>query len=398
MTGCCTAVCDFILEYDTPRIVLIKNRKVGAINRVVQLVILAYVIGWVLVWEKGYQEFDSTIGTVTTKVKGIAITNSTPLGEHIWDAADYVIPSQQENSFFVMTNVILTKNQVQGRCPELPNKRTRCKSDNDCAAGYYNPRSSGVLTGKCVRYDEKVKTCEIFAWCPLENDAVIPKPAILEAAENFTVLIKNSITFPKFNFSKRNILTNASSSYLKSCQFNRKNDTFCPIFRLGDMVQEAGEDFQKLAVQGGVMGILVEWNCNLDRSTSKCVPKYTFRRLDNKNFGETVSPGYNFRFAKYFINKGGIETRTLFKAYGIRFEVEVFGHAGKFNIIPTMINVGSGLALLGMATILCDIIVLYFLKKSNYYKEKKYKYVEDYELGIESEDSYGAIQNSGTTN
>ncbi|XP_067861922.1 P2X purinoceptor 4a isoform X2 [Heptranchias perlo] len=297
-----------------------------------------------------------------------------------------------------MTNVILTKNQVQGRCPELPNKTSRCKSDSDCAAGYHDPHSNGILTGKCVNYNEKVQTCEIFAWCPVENDTVIPKPAILGAAENFTVLIKNSIAFPKFHFSKRNILTNANTSYLKACRFNRKNDPFCPIFRLGDMVQEAGEDFQQLAVQGGVMGLFIEWNCNLDQSPSQCVPKYAFQRLDNKHYSETLSPGYNFRFAKYFINKNGTETRTLIKAYGIRFEVEVFGRAGKFDIIPTMINIGSGLALLGVATILCDIIVLYLLKKSNYYKEKKFKYVEDYELGIESENSYGTIENSGNTN
>lgn len=28
---------------------------------------------------------------------------------------------------------------------------------------------------------------------------------------------------------------------------------------------------------------------------------------------------------------------------------------------------------------LCDVIVLYCMKKRNYYREKKYKYVEDYE-------------------
>uniref|UniRef100_UPI00398E4E4F P2X purinoceptor 4a isoform X2 n=1 Tax=Pristiophorus japonicus TaxID=55135 RepID=UPI00398E4E4F len=347
MAGCCTSVCDFILEYDTPRIVLIKNKTVGVINKMVQVVILAYVIGWVLVWEKGYQAFDSTIGTVTTKVKGIAITNSSPFEEHVWDAADYVIPPQQENSFFLMTNVIVSKNQVQGRCPEVPSKTTRCESDSDCAAGFHDSQTNGVFTGKCVKYNEKVNTCEVFAWCPVENDAVIPEPAILGEAENFTVLIKNSIAFPKFHFSKRNILTNANTSYLKTCRFKQENDPFCPIFRIGDVVHEAGEDFEKLAVQGGVIGILIKWNCNLDLSPSKCVPKYIFQRLDNKNFRETVSPGYNFRFAKYF-NVNGTETRTLFKAFGIRFEVEVFGQAGQFDIIPTMINIGSGLALLGM--------------------------------------------------
>lgn len=29
---------------------------------------------------------------------------------------------------------------------------------------------------------------------------------------------------------------------------------------------------------------------------------------------------------------------------------------------------------------LCDIVVLYCMKKKYYYREKKYKYVEDYEL------------------
>ncbi|XP_067911092.1 P2X purinoceptor 4-like [Heterodontus francisci] len=397
MQRCCTTTCDFLLEYDTPRIVLIKNKTVGVINRVVQLVIVAYVVGWELVWKRGYQQFDSTIGTVTTKVKGITVTNSSLVEERIWDPADYVIPSQQESSFFVMTNVILTKNQVQGRCPELPSKRTRCKSDSDCAAKIHSPLSNGAFTGKCVKYNKEVKTCEVFAWCPVEDDRVIPKPAILGAAEDFTVLIKNSIAFPKFDFTKRNILTNASAGYLKSCSFNREHDPFCPIFRLGDMVHEAGQDFQKLAVQGGVMGILIEWNCNLDQSPSKCIPKYVFRRLDNKHFHETVSPGYNFRFAQYF-NINGTETRTLFKAFGIRFEIKVFGQAGKFDIIPTMITIGSGLALLGMATILCDLVVLYFLRKSRYYREKKYKHVDDCELGIETSDSYGAIQSSGNTN
>lgn len=43
--------------------------------------------------------------------------------------------------------------------------------------------------------------------------------------------------------------------------------------------------------------------------------------------------------------------RTLVKAYGIRFVVEVRGQGGKFNILPTLLNIGSGLALLGVVTL-----------------------------------------------
>lgn len=45
MAGCCAALAAFLFEYDTPRIVLIRSRKVGLMNRTVQLFILAYVIG-----------------------------------------------------------------------------------------------------------------------------------------------------------------------------------------------------------------------------------------------------------------------------------------------------------------------------------------------------------------
>jgi hypothetical protein len=37
---------------------------------------------------------DSVVSSVTTKVKGVAVTNTSKLGFRIWDVADYVIPAQ----------------------------------------------------------------------------------------------------------------------------------------------------------------------------------------------------------------------------------------------------------------------------------------------------------------
>lgn len=51
----------------------------------------------------------------------------------------------------------------------------------------------------------------------------------------------------------------------------------------------------------------------------------------------------------------------------------VNGKAGKFNIIPTIINVGSGLALMGAGAFFCDVVLLYLMKKSNFYRGKKYE-------------------------
>ncbi|XP_059883999.1 P2X purinoceptor 4 isoform X2 [Globicephala melas] len=358
MAGCCAVLAAFLFEYDTPRIVLIRSRKVGLMNRAVQLLILAYVIGWVFVWEKGYQEMDSVVSSVTAKAKGVTTTNTSKLGFRIWDVADYVIPAQEENSLFIMTNMIVTMNQTQGLCPEIPDETTVCESDANCTAGSASTHSNGVATGRCVPFNETVNTCEVAAWCPVEDNAQVPT---------------------------RNILPNITTTYLKTCIYDAKTDPFCPIFRLGKIVENAGHNFQDMAVEGGIMGIQIKWDCNLDRAASLCLPRYSFRRLDTRDVDHNVSPGYNFRFAKYYNDLTGTERRTLIKAYGIRFDIIVFGKAGKFNIIPTMINIGSGLALLGVATVLCDVIVLYCMKKRYYYREKKYKYVEDYERGLGSE-------------
>ena len=43
-TGLCM-VRDALFEYDTPKFVHIKNKKVGVVNRLVQLCIIGYIIG-----------------------------------------------------------------------------------------------------------------------------------------------------------------------------------------------------------------------------------------------------------------------------------------------------------------------------------------------------------------
>ncbi len=63
--------------------------------------------------------------------------------------------------------------------------------------------------------------------------------------------------------------------------------------------------------------------------------------------------------------------RILVKAYGLRFIINVTGNAGKFNIVPLLISVGSGIGLLSVATIVVDCFLLNLAKKRNLYKEVK---------------------------
>ncbi|XP_010157745.1 PREDICTED: P2X purinoceptor 5 isoform X2 [Eurypyga helias] len=319
-----------LFDYKTEKYVIAKNKKVGILYRVVQLSILAYLVGWVFVVKKGYQDTDTSLqSSVITKLKGVAFTNTSELGERLWDVADYVIPPQSAS---------------------IPD--ALCHKDGDCPAGQAVVAGNGVKTGHCLKDRDSVRgTCEILAWCPVEKRSK-PKKPLLASAENFTVYIKNSIRFPKFKFSKMNVLA-TNESYLKSCRYSTEHP-YCPIFLLGNIVRWAGSDFQEMASEGGVIGIQIEWNCDLDKAPSECNPHYSFSRLDNKFAENSVSSGYNFRFAKYYRNAEGVDYRTLIKAYGIRFDVMVNGKGAFF----------------------CDLVLLYLIKKSNFYRGKKYEEVK----------------------
>ncbi|XP_051531107.1 P2X purinoceptor 5 isoform X2 [Myxocyprinus asiaticus] len=361
-----------LLDYKTEKFIIAKNKKVGVLFRLFQLGVIGYLIGWVFIWKKGYQETEEVIhSSVFTKLKGVDFTNSTEFGLQLWGAEDYVIPPQGDRVFFIVTNYLVTPNQRLGFCPESPKVPDGfCTNDHECVEGETVIAGHGVKTGRCLN---DTWTCEIHAWCPVEQGHT-PLEPLLGKAENFTVYIKNFIKFPKFAFSKSNVLPTTNSTYLKMCRYDKENHPYCPIFRVRDVVLGTGYSFQDLAIKGGSVGVGIEWNCDLDKDSSKCNPEYSFTRLDtSENSNHSVTSGYNFRFARYYKDAAGQAYRNLFKVYGIRFDILVNGKAGKFSIIPTVINIGSGLALMGAGVFTCDMILLYMMSKSSFYRETKFE-------------------------
>ena len=61
-----------------------------------------FFLRYVIVYKKGYQEFQEPYSSVTTKVKGLSLTDLTrsgpefPLygGVHVWDSSDFVVPPE----------------------------------------------------------------------------------------------------------------------------------------------------------------------------------------------------------------------------------------------------------------------------------------------------------------
>ncbi|XP_042626461.1 P2X purinoceptor 3a [Cyprinus carpio] len=363
-------IADFFV-YETAKSVVVKSWSVGIINRVVQLLIILYFICWVFMHEKGHQQRDTGIeSAVMSKVKGLGKFNN-----RVMDVADYVVPSQGGSSFSVITSMVITANQTQGRCPETDPK-FKCTTDDECMAKLGSNLGNGIITGTCLNNNnETTGWCEIEGWCPAEDDTVSGKP--MKEVENFTIFVKNSIRFPMFNVTRGNFPSSLNQSYIQSCHYDSVDDPFCPIFKVGDILRHINQSFDSITDKVGPFSLLV-WKCNLDYNVMYCNPNYFFTRLDAAFKNSAASKGYNFRFAKYYQSEDGTEHRTLHKAKAIRFEIIVSGNAGKFSTVPFLINLVAAFTSVGLATVFCDIILLNFHKGADEYKAKKFEEVPEF--------------------
>uniref|UniRef100_A0A4W5K945 P2X purinoceptor n=1 Tax=Hucho hucho TaxID=62062 RepID=A0A4W5K945_9TELE len=311
---------------------------------------------WVFIYEKGYQSSDMAVGSVLTKMKGVGYTNVAG-EERIWDVADYVFPVQGDSSFVVMTNYIMTKGQKIEKCSELKSYIPRVFSPCLCPTTHPPPPPQGHMTGKCLV--NTTNMCEVLAWCPVEDDSNIP-----EYVRSLKIMC--------------NLVEGIDNQYVKSCLYDPKTSPLCPIFRLGDLVQLSGFNFAAIAKVGGAIGIIIDWTCNLDYDQSDCKPIYSFHGLygnPNETDMARASVGYNFRYAKHYMEDTK-EKRTLLKVFGIRFDIIVRSVARKFDIIPTLTAIGSGVGIFGVATVVCDLILLYLLPKREFYNNMKFKVTE----------------------
>ncbi|CAF1268743.1 unnamed protein product [Adineta ricciae] len=368
----------FITEYETQKIVTIHSYTITALLRFIQIILLFYSFGYLLIYKKGYQYQDtSIISSVTLKVKGIGYVNKGPNDSYVFDGTDYIIPPSENNAIFIMTNFIETE-QSRSTCVESPAVPLAfCKKDSDCQKKPDRSDMNGRWTGRCSavsKLSENKTTnstqrlCEIQGWCPVEDDR--QKPTIIQDIPNFTIFLKNFMEFPTFNVKHKNIGEN-----LKSCVYDPLTHPDCPIFRLSYILNEAEKNVTErelMLLYGAVIRVKLDWDCNLDRNIKSCKPVYSFARLDTPFHEETFSVGFNFRFASHWKYKRSYR-RSLRKAYGLRFIISVSGKAGKFDFITLTLNTGSLVGIFGLASFVCDYILLNLSKKAAVYREQVFQ-------------------------
>lgn len=136
---------------------------------------------------------------------------------------------------------------------------------------------------------------------------------------------------------------NVTDDFISKCAYDTNRDAYCPTFTIGQIITQAEQDpieRAQMLKKGGVILIGIDWQCNYD-FTKACDLNYQFTRFDLKFSESKATSGFNFRYAdKFEIN--GSTYRELYKAFGLRFIIQVTGKAGKFDFVPLLLTIGAG--------------------------------------------------------
>jgi len=293
-------------------------------------------------------------------------------------AMDLVVPSVEEDAFFVTTSMIITPNQSRDKCPGNDDVDF-CNSSIPCSAGQYNAKSQGILTGNCSSNNR----CEVIAWCPLEETtkhAQLSNQVINVGA--LTAFVKVDIAFSEFGISQSNTLdVNDNGSPSDGYNLFSVNEIVGNATH-GDITEvNAGSD---IVSNGAIILMESNWNCNLDKGKDQCSPKWKFFRIDSQP--GTMSYGYNYRAVSYDVS---MKQRLLRKLYGIRVVFTVSGTGRKFDFAALTVTFGAGLAYLGVAAFLTDIVLENFLPHSEKYAGAKHREIGS-SMVINGIESHGA--------
>ena len=245
-----------------------------------------------------------------------------------WDAQDSIY-NIRESSFFVATNMIITPNQ------------RRCVCQPDC---------NTTAIDCCKKTRQSFKDSRSTTWCPPEREELPSTTnAVFRDSLNLTVLLKNSVYFPKFDVS---IAT--------------RNETTNNTFTIEDIVKKAltepgakakvnahtdAKAVENILLHGAVIKIEINRNCVLR-------PWY---RILGSEYAQTwlmenCKPHYDVVLIKedwevknnhYFQRDKDTDkfSRYLYTYRGIAFKIDFLNKIGEWDLMTIILNLMGGFAI-----------------------------------------------------
>jgi len=346
---------DEVFAYKTIKVVRMLDRRLGFVYYGIQLLIVVYILVFVFGINEGYLASEMALGQVYVRVMGATYAKIDGVNVP-FDAHDLRTPSMENGALFVTTKIEAVK-QTRNECV---NPEYACAVDTEC------PMIEGVSTQKC---DDGL--CVMKGWCPgISNDASETSVMRMERPEDLIVWFRSAISFPV-------LLENTTFSSMNREEPTLEGeDGITDAWTLEQLLDMAGAPVTSVREDGALLNIQLTWECMIDSLGGCTTPKINVLRMD-----EGKVRGFSYFFPNYIFEPSldvTKDVRILQKLTGVRVIVTAEGLGKKFSILATVLQLSSGLALLSLANIVTDFLMLRVMPERDHYRKYKEELTPDF--------------------
>lgn len=330
----------------------VKDRYLGILRYVFLLATFVYIVGYVLVYEKGYLKREKPVGTVVTSLK-------TPRGKPI-NPSDYPYCVENGSTTYRDPRPCMVWDDVQALYPP-------------------EELNSMSITTRVTNTTEEYFCDDTSVPCvdPWRN-TTFPNEFYLAGVETFSVRVSHSMQAPNFYRASGGSLEYGGTSdqmsgslvdtrgrVLKSFS-NEQMDTM----PLSLILEAADVDLNNLAnvneTQRHAGTVLLFFITYSSDGTGAATYKYTVSQVR----------GSQTKVVEAMYEGGGF--RQTIDRHGVKLAFIQGGLLGRFDFQTMLVQLVSALGLLSVATVVVELLMLYVLPHKKHYSKYKYQETVDF--------------------
>ncbi|CAG8528548.1 7264_t:CDS:2 [Paraglomus occultum] len=347
-----------LLQYETFKMVKVKDQRLGLIYRILQIAIFAYILYTIIAYQ-GYLHKEAPVkGAVRISLKAPSTLTApaycnNPLPCVYWGANEIQFPPDGAGVAFVTTRATVNRYTPPTGCNFL----TPTTPSDPCIFDA-NKTPTQTLTNKSYIGD----------------------------IEDYTLMIEHSIRGRATSIAVRNgqmdgkLMSSDGKTVIKewtnAIRMDEDPHADGDIIKVSQLLEAAEADLEAQSTAPGaqsgetyrssgiVIVIVIEYQ-NVKLKKDKFSYKYLPRMIE----------GNEYKAVESLYQTDG--SYILKERHGIRFVFEQHGEIGEFSMVSLLENIVAGFALFKGATILVEILMLKFLPEKDIYEDAKYEETSD---------------------
>ena len=348
---CITKDClDDWLSYETSKVVIIKDRKLGILNYLVILLITLYIIGTVIVGQR-YMLIEQPTGSIRFSLQSPQTRNET-------------LPAISSYSY----------------CSESVDD---CRLWDETLVVYPPPEQSAIFITTHITNTSKYLNNELHKYVQYGDY----NSFYIANIENFTLLIDHSMYTSFLNANSKDINGYLFGQTASNNQFD--------IFTVGELLKAARINLDQISTadpertktlrnNGCVLIVNIEYSNTHSFDLNNLIYTYHVSMISDTKY-KLNQPIYT-KNSDHIVN---------WNRHGVRIIFQITGNIGKFDFQIFLVNVGSSIGLIAVSTFIINwVFIKHCTQCSRRYKDSVYSDVEkqdfielqNFESSIKEED------------